>query len=376
MWLHCQGWAKRSRREAISSVACRRAPYDRESVATSPLGVGIVGCGRAAERLHLPALSGVTGLEVRALCDRDSERLARASQRLPSARTYERSTELIDDPSVDVVAICLPTESHADAATAALGAGKHVLVEKPLASTILDADRMVARAATSSSIATVGFNLRAHRLVRQARHIVQSGQLGPIEAVRSIWTTTVTDDDLAPWRRRRATGGGVLMEIATHHVDLWRFLTGADVERLSVETRSDTVDDQSATLIGRLTSGALVSGVFSQQTSAVNEIELYGRANSLRFSLYDSSSLHIAPAGSMPVNFVGRLQRMGGIITRAPATMLAARHGGDFLNSYRNQWIALRDSIQEGAVPLSSWEDGRQCLRALCSARLSDHTNE
>ena len=345
-------------------------------MATSPLGVGIVGCGRAAARLHLPALADVSGLEVRALCDHNAERLASVSHRLAGTRAYERSQDLIGDPSIDIVAICVPAASHADAAIAALSAGKHVLVEKPLAMTLPDADRMVARASAASSIATVGFNLRAHRLVQQARRIVQSGQLGPIEAVRSIWTTTVADGDFAPWRRRRATGGGVLMEIATHHVDLWRFLTGADVERLSVEARSDTADDQSATLIGRLTNGALVSGTFSQRTSAVNEIELYGQANSLRFSLYDSSSLHVTPAGSMPVNWMGRLRRLGGSITKAPATLLAARHGGDFLNSYRSQWIALRDSIRDGAAPLSSWEDGRQCLRALCAAQLRDHTND
>jgi hypothetical protein len=125
-----------------------------------------------------------------------------------------------------------------------------------------------------------------------------------------------------------------------------------------------------------LTNGTLVSGVFSQRSSAVNEIEMYGRSHRLRFSLYEGNSLQMTPASSTPVDWKARVQRMGVAIASAPGSLARARRGGDFLESYRNQWIALRASVCDGAAPLSSWEDGRRCLRALCEAVTPVHAHE
>ena len=107
-----------------------------------PLGdirVGIVGCGRAATSLHAPALRRVDRARVVALSDTDSERLQRLGARCAGAAEYSDYRELLADPRVDLVAVCVPVTQHAEVAAAALHAAKHVFIEKPLALTLADA---------------------------------------------------------------------------------------------------------------------------------------------------------------------------------------------------------------------------------------------
>ena len=98
-----------------------------------------------------------------------------------------------------------------------------------LALELEDCDRLVDlanRAAASGQRSVVGFNLRSHRLVRQARSVIQSGALGDIELVRTLWTADWSGATRPTWHASRAQGGGALLEIGTHQADLWRWLLG------------------------------------------------------------------------------------------------------------------------------------------------------
>ncbi len=139
--------------------------------------LGLIGCGRAAETLHLPALRWVPEIEVVAVADIDLNRLQRVAERFHIKRRYSNFTALLDDPVVEAIAVCVPPELHGEVALAALDAGKHLFIEKPLALSLEQCDQLIQRATCSSSITMVGFNLRWHRLVRQARTIIQQGVL-------------------------------------------------------------------------------------------------------------------------------------------------------------------------------------------------------
>jgi Oxidoreductase family, NAD-binding Rossmann fold len=161
------------------------------------LRVGIVGCGAVA-RHHVPALKLARGVRLVAAFDLDRGAAARTG-----ARVADSLAELID--AADLVAVCTPPQTHADIAVEALEAGRGVLVEKPLATTLADADRIVAAAA--GRLAAIGFQLRCHRKLPRRAESVHGTWGGPTAA-------TV----------------GPLLDRAVHHVDLWRRLMDDEVE--------------------------------------------------------------------------------------------------------------------------------------------------
>jgi predicted dehydrogenase len=180
------------------------------------LRVGLVGCGHAGENLHLPSLRGHQSVRVVAVADVDGDRARAVAARFGVERHYDSAADLIADPAVDAVCVGVPPKMHVEIGVAALDAGKHLLVEKPIAVDLAAADTLVDRAKRSPKLVTmVGFNLRHHPLVREARRLIESGALGNVEFVRTVFSSRVRyDKGLPGWRLRRETGGGALADIA------------------------------------------------------------------------------------------------------------------------------------------------------------------
>lgn len=334
------------------------------------LGIGIVGCGRATDNLHLPALRKLRGARVVALSDSDGARLAHTANRFEIGRRYRDYRELIADNAVDIVAVCVPAAVHEPVACGALAAGKHVYVEKPLALSEQAASRMMACVARTSAKSTVGFNLRSHRLLRQAKAIISSGALGPIEMLRTTWTAGFHyRREWSAWRYRRADGGGVLFEMAIHHADLWRFLLDDEVESVYARSRSQTSsDDISASITARMRTGPLVSAAYCQRTSDRHEIEVYGQKGILCLSCYRADSLTVYPTadlgGGARVRIKQVLKRFRGL----PATVAIGLRGGDYLQSYGAHWQSFIRGIQDGTPAPCTFRDGQQALRIVLAA--------
>src|SRR5512133_4328347 len=108
-----------------------------------PVRIGVLGCGSIARSAHLRSLAGSTGAEVLAIADADAANLAAARRLAPDAKRVTHYADVLAEPDVDAVVIALPPAIHADAAVAALQHGKHVYVEKPLATTVADATRVI-----------------------------------------------------------------------------------------------------------------------------------------------------------------------------------------------------------------------------------------
>ena len=195
----------------------------------APLRLGIVGCGWVALDRHLPALAHVREVTVVALADVDPDALARTAALAPAARRFSSAEALADDPTVEAVAVTVPPAAHVEVALAALARGKHVLVEKPLAPSLEEADVLVAAAEASPCKVVVGFNFRRHRFVQRTRAMIAAGELGDVTCIRSVFTNDVPLDDAARWRGSRALGGGGILDRAVHEIDLWRYLLADDV---------------------------------------------------------------------------------------------------------------------------------------------------
>jgi len=341
----------------------------------TPVRLGIIGCGNVTENRHLPAIESLSGLQVVALADIDQGRLHRVADRFGVENRYVDYRALLADPGVAALAVCTPMQWHVEMAIAALDAGKHVFVEKPLALSLDEAETLIERAAESPCKVLVGYNLRWHRLVRQAREMIQQGKLGRIElAVATFTSGTRYRRDVLEWKRRRALGGGVLLEFATHYFDLWRFLLDTEVEEVFATSRSDEWDDVTGTLTARLTNGVLATAYFSESTTEHNEVQVFGQAGSLHLSLYRFDGLEYAPLFAAPGDIRYRLQRLARSLKQLPRAVRHFRRGGEYYASFMAQWRHFADSIQE-AIPVEcTLEDGRRALQVALAAAESAST--
>ena len=340
-------------------------------------GLGIVGCGWVTATRHLPALARVRDLEVVALADVDAKAVDTLAGRFGVAARYGGAAQLVEDPRVDAVAVCVPPSAHAEVALAALEAGKHVFVEKPLAATLADADRLVERATGVGLTAMVGFNLRFHRLVRQLRDRLASGGLGPIHAL----ATTYTDDvllrpELAAWRATRGRGGGTLLEKAIHHFDLWRFLLEDEVEEVHAYTGSGRADDEVACVSARMRGGALASTLAVDATSLSNEVAVYGTKARAALDLYRFDGLVQASPYEPPGAVRTRAQALLRTARALPAGLGAIRSGGEAMLSYEAEWRHFAAAIARGGATESTLEDGVRALEIALAAHQSASTGE
>lgn len=135
--------------------------------------LGFVGCGEVAVEKHMPAIAELREFEVVAVADADPARLRYVDARFHVPHRYADLAGLLAHPGLDAVAVCLPPSLQVEASVAALDAGKHVWVEPPLGLSLPECDRLIERARRSPQTVMVGFHMRWHRLVRQAREVVR-----------------------------------------------------------------------------------------------------------------------------------------------------------------------------------------------------------
>jgi len=337
--------------------------------------LGIIGCGRVAVQCHIPALLRRPEYRVTAVADPDEAAARRVAELLGGCAVYTEYRALLERPDVEAVGILASTPAHGEAGVAALAAGKHVMMEKPLAMTLSECDRMAEAARASKAKVVVGHNLRWHRLVRQAKEIVASGQLGRIKAVRSTYTHARAGLIAQEWHQARATGGGVLLNEAVHHLDLWHLFTARRVEQIQAYTvHSEQGEDETSVVAAHLSGNVLATGVFTLQSGPTNELELCGEYGRLCLSLYRFDGLEWFPSTSYPGNAGGRLTKLAQNARALPGALRALREGGEFPATYGGLWSHMADCILRGAASECTLEDGRAslgvALAAIASTRM------
>lgn len=222
---------------------------------TSPLSLGLIGCGgmglRHARAVVEMAARGHRPVEIAAICDADEGRRAKVAALISAAggkppRAYSNVEALLADAAVAAVDIVLPTALHHTMILTALAAGKHVLVEKPLALTVAACDLVVAAAERANRIVAVAENYRRITSNRAFGQLVASGALGRPETMLVTNFSPAQTEIMvgservgAPaWYRDRRQGGGYLvLEMGVHEVDLQRCWFG-DIESVSAEVRT------------------------------------------------------------------------------------------------------------------------------------------
>lgn len=331
--------------------------------------IGFIGCGRATRELHLPALRHAPGFEVVALADPDPRALDAAATLAPTAARFQDPAGLLG--LVDAVAVAAPTPAHAELAISALDAGRALLLEKPAVMT-LDEAALVAQAATRSGRPVlVAHNSRWHSLARRAREIIASGRLGRIVGLRSTYTHAHPPPG-GHWHRRVALGGGVLFNDGGHHFDLWRYLTGAEIESLRCHTAdSDLFEEDTVSISARLSNGALATCLLSFSATAQSEVEIFGDRASLLLNLYRFDGLQLTNRGELPGSIRTRIFHAARFIQALPSGLNALRRGGGFDSSYPAMWRHFAECCRGTAQPLCSLSDGTAAVAASLACRQS-----
>jgi predicted dehydrogenase len=335
------------------------------------LRIGLIGCGEVCELKHLPALREMPGPRVTAVADVDEVRARRVASRYGIEHVFPDAQSLIQSGVADVIGVLVPPAAHLQVATMAIEAGRHVLVEKPVALTLDHANRLVALAQGHDVRILMGFHMRWHRLIRRAHRYIESGALGAIESIQATWNSPRSDQGIPDWKRRRVDGGGALVEIGVHLFDLWRWLLHTEVEEVFAITRHGERDDENAIVSAVLANGVLACARLSERTAHDTHLEICGSAGRIRvsgqrFDGFETYGQQETDGGGRP-----RLRAVERFFRELPRAVAHRRHLGDYGNSYKGAWRHLLEAIRTRQPVECTVEDGREALRVVLAAAAS-----
>jgi predicted dehydrogenase len=328
-----------------------------------PVRFGVIGCGVIAYWSHLRELPNVPGAALVAAADPDP-RARQNAARLCRISVLEDPAALLARTDIDAVIISAPSHLHASLACAAAAAGKHVYIEKPLAHRQADADAVLGAVRQARVTGVVGFNRRYHPLFEQARAFLASGGIGTLRAAAASFCEPVGPEEMPGWKRERSTGGGVLLDLASHHVDLLRWLLNDEIAGASARVESRAHEADHAWLHLRLQSGVEVNGFYSFHAARADFVELFGSTGILRVDRHRPAlSLRAARRFGYGVRSVP-LAPTRELLRWWPRRLVRPSYDPSFRRSLR----AFVGEIQGTASHLASLEDGRRALEVLLSA--------
>lgn len=246
----------------------------------------VVGCGNAARHIHLPALHDA-GAEVTVFASRTPASAETARDLWGSGAVADRWEDAVGRDDVDAVVVATPNFAHREVAVAAAQAGKHVLVDKPLACTTADVDEMIA-AARASKVTLVPFhNLRFAAPFVAARDLVAAGRVGEVTGFRAAFghAGPQTWAPEATWFfDRRLSGGGCLIDLGVHIIDVVHHVTGDSITAVAAVVNGHSGDvETDAQLLVQLAGGAIgtVHASWSSKAGPDQQLTVVGTAGTL-----------------------------------------------------------------------------------------------
>jgi myo-inositol 2-dehydrogenase/D-chiro-inositol 1-dehydrogenase len=325
--------------------------------------VGVVGAGMIAG-CHVRAFSATPGVEVVGVADprrHKAEDLAATVGAAPCA-----GLEDILGLDVDVVSVCTPPRTHADLAVRAVGSGRHVFCEKPLATDLEDARRIVRAAEASDRVVMVGHVSRFEPEHRAAKELVEGGYVGEVAMMVHSMTTSFPGWSEGGWLGRPEESGGPLLDLAVHSFDYLAWMVGSPATRVhAVAADSPAGPATYAVATVRYANGAMgqveVSWAHPAARGFKVVVEVTGRAGRISWD-YDSIMGGAIHAGDGAVTWLDPLGERG-YAREVAAFVEAVRSGGPSPVPVREAYEAARTALGAvrsvhtgGPVDLTTWE--------------------
>jgi len=298
------------------------------------VGWGIVGTGGIAARMA-SALAEAEGATLVGVCGRTPERARELGERF-GVEGHAGYAAFLADARVELVYVATPTHLHAEHALAAIEAGKHVLVEKPMTLSVSDARELAVAAERAGVRLGVGFHLRCHPAHRELRELVAAGELGGVVFAQALWGFYSADWPRDSWKMDpKRAGAGSLAGLGVHLLDLVPWLLGRDVVEVSAmadgPNESIPVEFLTAALL-RFSGGAIGEIVSSRRLHGTDDdVTVYCERGRLR----GRGTVGTEPVGNLEVRTEGgeevrELPLRDLYALEAEACSAAVREGRDF----------------------------------------------
>ena len=221
---------------------------------------GVIGAGGIADRRTLPGMMLSDHCELVAVMEVNEDLARKLAQKYHAKRFYTSAEDLLADTEIEAVYIASPVKFHKEQVIAAAKAGKHVLCEKPIAAQLADSNAALAVCEENKVLAASGFMMRYHSLHQKMREIIASGKLGQIISCRAQLNCWFPDIE-GNWRQQKVhTGGGALMDMGIHCIDLLEYILASKTTRVvgMCETKTFQYDiEDSANVLLQLENGAV-----------------------------------------------------------------------------------------------------------------------
>ncbi|MDQ0220481.1 Gfo/Idh/MocA family oxidoreductase [Peribacillus cavernae] len=254
--------------------------------------IAVIGCGSIAQHRHLPEYAAIESVEIVAVCDIVKERANEVAEKY-NARAYTSYKDLLADQEIDAVSVCTPNYLHASITVDALNAGKHVLCEKPMATSKTEAEAMITAASQNNKKLMIGHNQRFVSSHVQARELIESGEVGRIYSFRTAFGHGGPEDwsidGKKSWFFKKEQAFiGAMGDLGVHKTDLLRYLLAEEITEVAafVETsaKSNSDVDDNAVCILKTQSGIIgtLAASWSYVSSEDNSTIIYGEHAILR----------------------------------------------------------------------------------------------
>ena len=312
--------------------------------------VGVIGCGFG--RHHIQTLAeGVPHLTLAAVCDVDDNRLAdqrkNPALRDKPIRFTSDYKDILNDPEIGIVSLALPHHLHEKFAVEAAAAGKHIMLDKPIARTLEEADRIIAAVERNHIILMVAFNFRFAPDYMRIREALQGGAIGRVLLAVTRHYQRFCPPAGSNWRNSASVGGGCVLGSGVHNLDMLRYCMGdpeevfaygvGDPQRLDAEAAATIVFKYASGAIGTFLCNWVKSSPSGSPdpASAFGEWEFFGENGELRQHL--DGRLMTAKLGEEP----------------APLDIV------DQTSPFRRMWEHLVDCIVNGKLPMTNCYEAR-----------------
>lgn len=288
------------------------------------VNVGVIGCGKIAQTRHLPEYADNPDVNIVALYDFNVDRAKELAGKY-NAKVYESYQELLDDPGIDAVSVCVRNSDHCAISIDAMKAGKHVLCEKPMAVSLEECIKMVEASEKYNRFLMIGQNQRLSKAHVKAKELIQSGMLGKVLTYKTNFghggpeTWTVDQKDV--WFFDKSLSAfGALADLGVHKTDLVTYLLDSPVKKVTAvlktldkkdaEGNPITVDDNSI-CIYEMENGVVgtMTASWTYYGAEDNSTVIYGTNGMMR--IYDDPEYSIVVTlkdGSQVLYDIDRIQ--------------------------------------------------------------------
>jgi predicted dehydrogenase len=333
------------------------------------LKVGVIGCGSIASRRHLIEYAANQDVEITAVCDVvacRAEEMALAY----GAKAFTEYDDVLQLDEIDVISVCLPNHLHAPVSIAALNAGKHVLCEKPMATSVEEAEEMIQAARRNQKTLMIAHNQRFVASHQKAKQLIESGEIGKIYSFRTTFGHPGPErwsiDGRSSWFFNKDQALiGALGDLGVHKSDLIRYLLGEVVEvGAFVETsaKENTDVDDNAVAILKMESGVIgtLAASWSYVAGGDNSTIIYGENAILRLEDDRDHSLIVQ-------------YKNGEVVKYELDKIQTNEAGGQTTTHVIDHFV---DAIKNNKAPLITGEEGKKSLEVILAALDSNKTKK